>query len=460
MQALLVGRFHAVTRAQGEWLAGLGQEPVERLICVVTSADLSGTRRNPLEVATREAMLAPALARAHKPFHLVRISDIADSAAWVEHVQASVERALGEWPTPTDTVVYSANRDVDALFAQKGFEVVSAEVKGLTPHELVQRVADGKSWEQEATPETRAVYARPEVVARLKALYGQRLLNDDGELGHRRDFATYGAQMDASLRQKLIDLVHLVVPGRIVDKGCGTGKLLVELSRLFPGSGLVGVDLSREFLRLCDENSYATEDVELLFGNIADQNVPDQSATTVIFSSVTHEIYSYADYSHAELDRAMANALRELKPGGRVLVRDGVSPPPGQWQLELCDAQTRSTFERFAAEFKHGQGARFERLGKSRVRLSSHDANEFLCKKDYLKNWHLEVHEEFGAHDLRGYEQMLARAGFVDVHAKGSVNPWIAANRYQGKVVVLDDDGRPLPWPDTNAVIWGTRALA
>ena len=30
------------------------------------------------------------------------------------------------------------------------------------------------------------------------------------------------------------------------------------------------------------------------------------------------------------------------------------------------------------------------------VRLSAHDANEFLCKKDYLKNWDIEVHEEYG----------------------------------------------------------------
>jgi hypothetical protein len=41
---------------------------------------------------------------------------------------------------------------------------------------------------------------------------------------------------------------------------------------------MVGVDLSREFLRLCDENHYATEDVTLVFGNVIDQNVDDYLA--------------------------------------------------------------------------------------------------------------------------------------------------------------------------------------
>jgi SAM-dependent methyltransferase len=334
---------------------------------------------------------------------------------------------------------------------------VGSDVAGLTPHELVQRVAEGRPWEEEATPETRAVFGKPELQAKLKAIYGQKLVNDDGELGHQRDFKTYGSQMDASLKQKLDDLVPLVKAGRIVDKGCGTGKLMVELSRLFPGSGIVGVDLSREFLRMCDENTYATEDVQLVCGNVADQNVPDGTATTVIFSSVTHEIYSYSNYSLAELERAMQNAFKELAPGGRVLIRDGVSPEPATWRIDLLDAQTRETFERFAKEFKHGQGARFERLSDSSVRLSSHDANEFLCKKDYLKNWHIEVHEEFGAHTLRGYAAMLERVGFKDVSAHGTVNPWIVKNRYEGHAALFDESGKALGWPDTNCVVAGTR---
>ena len=228
-----------------------------------------------------------------KPFDIVKVDDIAVSAAWVEHVAEQIQKQLGSRLTSEATTVYSANPDVEMLFQSKGFKVIAQQVQGLTPHELVQRVADGKPWQDEASPETRAIYSKPEVISKLHDIFRQTLLNDDGELGHLRDFISYGAMMDASLVQKLEDLVRYVKPGCIVDKGCGTGKLLVELSRLFPQSRIVGVDLSREFLRVCDENTYSTEDVTLVFGNIIERNVPPGTATTVIYSSVMHEVHSY-----------------------------------------------------------------------------------------------------------------------------------------------------------------------
>jgi SAM-dependent methyltransferase len=265
--------------------------------------------------------------------------------------------------------------------------------------------------------------------------------------------------MDASLKQKLDDLVRWVKPGCIVDKGCGTGMLLVELSRLFPSSRLVGVDLSREFLRRCDENTYHSEDVSLVAGNVIDQNVAKASATTIIYSSVMHEVHSYSGYKRSEIDRALSNAFSELAPGGRVLIRDGVSPPPSHWTMRLLTPAARDAFERFAKEFKHGEGAPHERIEPHVVRLTSHFANEFICKKDYLKNWHIEVHEEYGAYTLDEWRQALGRAGFTPIHLQGVSNPWIIENRYTGHVSLIDDDGRPVDWPATNCVVVGEKPL-
>jgi SAM-dependent methyltransferase len=456
--ALLVGRFHAVTAAQAQWLQSLGTvADVERIVCVLTSADHAGTRRNPLAVEVREQLLGPVLSATGKRFDFVRVNDIPNSERWVEHVAMEAGRALATPITSATTRIFSSNREVDALFAKAGYRVVSAEVKGLTPHELVQRMVDGREWRSEAAPSTIAVYERSDALARLQAIYSQRLLNDDGELGHSRDFLSYGTQMDASLKQKLEDLLPWIVPGKIVDKGCGTGKLLVELSRLYPESSLVGVDLSREFLRMCDENTYASQDVLFVFGNIIERQVEPRSASTVIFSSVVHEIYSYSEYDVGQVHRALANAALELKPGGNVLVRDGISPGQMPWRMKLLDEKTRAQFEIFAREFKHGQGAKFERLGPDEVRLSAHLANEFVCKKDYLKNWHIEVHEEYGALTIDGWREALDRAGFEPIELRAYVNGWIAQNRYEGTVALTDDGGAPLPWPATNAVVVGRR---
>lgn len=449
MKALLVGRFHAVTKSQEAWLQSL---KADRITCVLTSANHSGTRRNPLDVETRKKLMREALRGA--PLDLVAIDDIPNTQAWVEHVLASVDRAGLGRPTPADTKVYTSNHDVAALFRAHGFTIVSDEVKGLTPHELVQLIADGREWQHEASQATREAYSDPTF---LRKIFHQKLLNDDGELGHQRDFQTYGSQMDASLRQKLDDLLAWVEPGSIVDKGCGTGKLLVELSKVYPTSAFVGVELSREFLRLCDENTYASEDVALVYGNIIERNVPEGSASSVIFSSVTHEIYSYSGYSHAELERAMANAAWELKRGGRLLMRDGVSPGDGTWRMRFLDSQTRDTFERFAKEFKKGQGVPHERLGGGEVRLSAHYANEFLCKKDYLKNWHIEVDEEYGALTLDGWRALLQKVGLEPMRLHAYANEWIVKNRYEGKVELTDDAGKPLPWPATNCVVVGKK---
>jgi SAM-dependent methyltransferase/nicotinamide mononucleotide adenylyltransferase len=458
MIALLLGRFHAVTRAQHDWIASLAtREDLERLVCVITSADHADTRRNPLPVAVRERLVGPSLEASGKPFVTVAVNDIANTEAWVDHVVRSVSQSAKVALAPSNTVVLTANREVDALFSRAGFSVASHEVSGVTPHELVQAVVEGRPWKHHASTATQEVYTRGDLIPRLRAIYGRTLVNDDGELAHARDFASYGAQMDAALAQKLEDLLPWVLPGLIVDKGCGTGRLMVELARRFPTSSFVGVDLSREFLRQCDEHHYASEDVSLVAGDIIEAHVPAGTASTVIFSSVMHEIYSYSDYQLKAVHRALENAALELRPGGHVLIRDGISPGDSPWRLRLISEQTRAQFQKFAREFKHGTGAPHELLSEDTVRLSAHLVNEFLCKKDYLKNWHIEVHEEYGALTLEGWARALERAGFGAIERRGYVNDWIAQNRYAGTVEVFDDRGTPLPWPATNAVIVGQR---
>ena len=135
------------------------------------------------------------------------------------------------------------------------------------------------------------------------------------------------------------------------------------------------------------------------------------TATTIVLSSVVHEIYSYNGYDKDEVRRALGNATAELAPGGRVLVRDGVSWGNASCRLRFLNEQTRAQWQRFAVEFKHGAGAAHERLGDDEVRLTRHLANEFLCKKDYLKNWHIEVHEEYGDVHARSMAQRAPRSG-------------------------------------------------
>ena len=68
------------------------------------------------------------------------------------------------------------------------------------------------------------------------------------ELAQGRDFVHYGEQMDASLKTKVDELLPYVQQGLIVDAGFGTGSLLEVLTKKFPKSEFVGVDISPEFI--------------------------------------------------------------------------------------------------------------------------------------------------------------------------------------------------------------------
>jgi SAM-dependent methyltransferase len=397
------------------------------------------------------------LTRIDRPHVICRVADLPASAGWVAHVVASVRAQASVELGPMTTQVFTANREVDALWRAAGYTVVSQEVTGPTPHELIEQIVRGEPWEALAAPEMQALYTARQVVPRLRAIYAEQLLTEDGELGHARDFASYGAQMDAALEQKLADLGPWILPGKIVDKGCGTGKLLVELSRAYADSAFIGVDLSRELLRRCDENHYFAEDVTLVQANIIERQVAPGTATSILYSSVVHEIYSYSGYDSEAVHRALANAAIELKAGGRVLVRDGVSPGLARWRMHLLDEGTRAQFARFAAEFKHGQGAAHERGAEGEVFLSAHLCNEFLCKKDYQKNWHIEAHEEYGTFTVEQWRAALDRAGFDALEIRAYVNAWIAEHRYEGKVELYDERGTRLPWPATNVVVVGAR---
>jgi SAM-dependent methyltransferase len=287
-------------------------------------------------------------------------------------------------------------------------------------------------------------------------------LTQDGELSTGRDFRVYAAGMDASIAVKITDLCPHVLPGTIVDKGCGTGTLLVHLSRLFPQSQIIGMDLSRELLRIAESQYYPNHNVSIVKGNIIHERFAPGTVSTVLFSSVIHEVYSYNGYDHDQVRRALSNTRRELRPGGRVIVRDGLKPAGGRVWMR-CDDETERRFRKFALEFKGKSatpGVRFRECeldGRNWFVLGLHEANEFLSKKDYLENWAIEVQEEFGVFTLAEWVRELEALGYQVLEARSYLNPWILENRYRDRVWLHADTGRgpgeEIAFPDTTAVL-------
>ena len=121
-------------------------------------------------------------------------------------------------------------------------------------------------------------------------------------------------------RERAADLTALGSGARALDVACGTGDLAVELARRVGPSGkVVGVDFSDAMLELARRKSAV---VEWEWANALELPYPDGGfdAATVGFGA----------RNFSDLDRGLAEMVRVVRPGGRVVVLEITTPqrPP------------------------------------------------------------------------------------------------------------------------------------
>lgn len=108
---------------------------------------------------------------------------------------------------------------------------------------------------------------------------------------------------------------------RCVDLGCGTGAFTRRL-RVF-GLDLLGIDISPRSI----ERARASEDgIRYEVGDITATALPEDSFDVAALSGVLHHITSSADRI-----RAMREALRILRPGGRLYAFDPNAHSPSMF---------------------------------------------------------------------------------------------------------------------------------
>jgi ArsR family transcriptional regulator len=108
-------------------------------------------------------------------------------------------------------------------------------------------------------------------------------------------------------------LIRLIRDQRIVDLGCGNGRLAIPLAQ--SGNAVTGVDNSEEQIRLARENAEGASG-QLVFKQapMEDTGLPAASFDVVILSQSLHHA--------AKPKEAIAESFRLLAPGGRILILD------------------------------------------------------------------------------------------------------------------------------------------
>ncbi|HIH18292.1 MAG TPA: methyltransferase domain-containing protein [Nanoarchaeota archaeon] len=512
MYILFPGRHHVLTRFQQSYLekARLGEsagEGIEAIIFAVTSANHSGTRRNPVPAYLRAAEIELFSDRFRTRSFTYLVDDIGASERFADYLVKSVEvQSDGKFSlSPENTLVACSTPEVIKQFEGLGYKILPVELDRKTgkftatrPWDLVNLIAEkGGNWKED--PQIRGnlsdaslfILDKYGIDKKIQELHRDPILGENGDLTETRDYNTYVRAFDEGAERKAGLVRSSVLPGRIVDIGCCTGSLLRELAledRLRE-SDFYGVEIARELVDICQHRKqhghFANDNVFFYQRNATTGKIfADNSVNTFITTSLTHEIESYQ--GRDSLENFFGLVYQQLSPGGRWINFDVVGPEDKErkvymklneddgtsdWfgkftgdarkdlKLALDNLSTYGRFFLFADEFRKDTGdqIQFEIVhanGSPLVRLRLEDAAEFLSKKDYTDNWQSEMHERFCFWDFDEWKDAAEKAGFVtrpESHAFR--NEWIVENRYKGKAELFDENMNPIEYPVTNMLL-------
>jgi SAM-dependent methyltransferase len=243
-------------------------------------------------------------------------------------------------------------------------------------------------------------------------------------------YEAYFAGMDRTMQQKLafVGAHFLLDPGaRIADVGCGSGSGTYQLALLNPDIDVIGVDINPESVRLAAEK-YRLPNLRFIVGDAAEPVFADDPLDGILSSSTRHHVYTFNGYSRAAVRRAIASHLACLRENGIFVLRDFVSPPRDAYiLLELPDQSSHSRSKNGVASLAYGDAiadlsdadllVRFAntarpldkdsgpgffleeldpRVPETRLFRVPHKwATEFVLRKDYRRDWDVELLEEY-----------------------------------------------------------------
>lgn len=135
---------------------------------------------------------------------------------------------------------------------------------------------------------------------------------------HKWDAADYRNHSEAQLKlgRELIEKLGLQGGERVLDIGCGDGRVTAEIAARLPRGSADGIDNSRDMIRLARRTFPPADFPNLNFALIDAQALDFENEFDIAFSNAV--LHWVSDHQ-----AVLKGIYRALKPGGRLLVQMG-----------------------------------------------------------------------------------------------------------------------------------------
>lgn len=509
INTLISGEFNHVKDVEGKAITT--NASIESLIFAVTSANHSGTKRNPVSFYLRAMLLQSFSEALNIPCYIYGVDDVGTIENFADHVLKQVRHQSDHKLnlTPQNTWVLCST-PVLSGYLKLGYTILPCELKDLDsqayhhdlPWRFVEKIAETADLsapllQEQLHSSIIGIWKNYDLPSRVSQIMNDPILGDDGDLTESRDYNSYVRQMDEIAELKYSETPPFIISGNIGDIGCAVGSWIKFASRdsRLVESDFYGIEVTRQLFDICNQRKVNQE-----FNNpnvfFAQKNAVSElvfqkgTMHTIHTSSLTHEIASYG--SMDDLQRFINNRNEELTTGGVWINRDVIGPENGtsmvllylnrddgvnddfdrqfssrqELSTYLKNLSTYTRFKRFVMDFRKQEQDQIhykeiEIEEKQYLKLMMADACEFMLTKDYTDNWESEMHERFCFWSFGDWKVKIEQAGFRIQPGSGAyTNPWIEQNRFKGSATLYQiQNGKlmQLPSPPTNALIIGKK---
>lgn len=174
--------------------------------------------------------------------------------------------------------------------------------------------------------------------------------------------------------EAVLDRLHLIGDERVLDAGCGTGRVTARLLDRLPEGRVVGLDGSRAMIDRARERFAGDPRVELIVADLTETLPVDPPVDAILSTATFHWIRD-----HEALFRNLAAVLR---PDGQLVAQCGGAGNAASLDAAIADlgytfggAKTFATAEETRA--------RLERAGFTDVRAWLHDEPTPIPAEDF-----------------------------------------------------------------------------